>query len=73
MATVTDLSGNLARGAPTTDPNYSTPNRNNAGSPVGSVTPQYVGELVQDTTNRVVWRATGTANTAWVVTNLNTP
>lgn len=62
MATVADLSGNGVR----TDGAYTKANRTNAGSPAGSLTPQYAGELVYDTTNAVMFRGTNTAaNTSW--------
>lgn len=64
MATVRDASDNSPI-SPGTDNSYDKVQRNNAGSPVGSVTPAYVGELIVDTTNFIVWRANGTANTAW--------
>lgn len=47
------------------DKSFCTPNRTNAGSPVSSVTPQYAGEIIMDTTNGVRWRAWGAANTNW--------
>lgn len=49
------------------DKSYCTPNRTNAGTPNGSLTPQYLGEIVFDTTNKVRWKATHdvTANTGW--------
>lgn len=68
MATVKDLSGNSPIGD-ATDNSYDSVQRNNAGSPVGAVTPAYVGELIFDTTNRVLFRAHGTANTEWEVVN----
>lgn len=46
---------------------YASVNRVNAGTPIGSLTPQFVNELVQDTTNRVLFRATGVTNNDWVV------
>lgn len=44
----------------------STPNRTNAGSPVSSLVPEFPGELIEDTTNMLLWRACGTANTDWM-------
>lgn len=41
--------------------------RTNAGSPNGSLTPAYVGELVFDTTNKVLWRALDATNASWIV------
>lgn len=66
MATVADASGNspIANG---TDDNLSRQNATNAGDPVGSVTPNYVGELLHDTTNNVVYRAIGSTNTDWAI------
>lgn len=66
MATVTDLSGNHASSLPGgVDTKLSKFNRSNAGSPVASLTPQYPGEVVLDTTNRILWRAVGTTNADW--------
>lgn len=45
---------------------YGTYNRSNAGEPNGSLTPQYAGEIVLDTTNNALWKAMGTANNSWV-------
>lgn len=53
------------------DPPYCTWNRTNAGEPNGSLTPEFVGEIVKDTTNNALWKAIGTANTDWVT--LTTP
>jgi parallel beta-helix repeat protein len=39
--------------------------RTNAGSPAGSVTPTYAGEMLYDTTNSDWYKASGTANTSW--------
>ena len=52
-------------------PNYndkrlSTPNRNNAGTPVGALTPLYQGEIVLDTTNGILYVMTGTTNNDWM-------
>ncbi len=66
MATTPDLSGNSPVGLGT-DPKLNKPTRSNAGTPVGSLTPAFSGEIVLDTTNRVLWRGTGTsANTEWM-------
>ncbi len=66
MAVVADLSGNfsasLLHGV---DQNLAKPNRNVTGSPINSVVPQFPGELVQDTTNAVIYRATGLTNSSW--------
>lgn len=56
---------NLARPAEGTDRPYKTHNRTNAGTPNGTLTPQYGGELVWDTTNKVRWKAIGTTNADW--------
>lgn len=61
MAIVADLSGN----SPTDEP-WTTYNRTNAGEPNGSITPQYAGEIILDTTNNALWKAMGVANTTWV-------
>ena len=64
MAIVADKSGN----GPVTGNDYTSEkaNRNNAGTPSGSLTPLFSGELVYDTTNGVMYRGTNTAaNTSW--------
>lgn len=65
MATVPDISGNSPLGLGI-DPKLTKPTRNNAGTPVASLTPAFPGELVMDTTNRVLWRATGTTSSDWM-------
>jgi hypothetical protein len=51
------------------DRSFCIPNRNNAGTPVGALTPQFSGELVLDTTNGIVYKGMGTtANTQWMPT-----
>lgn len=66
MANVADKSG-----ANPTDKPWTSYNRANAGEPNGSVTPQYAGEIVLDTTNNALWKAMGKANDTWVT--LTTP
>jgi len=68
MAIVADLSGNYPVSLPTgADQKLAKWNRSNAGAPSGSLTPLYPGEVVLDTTNRMLWRATDTsANTSWL-------
>lgn len=41
-------------------------NRTNAGSPQNSVTPQYAGERILDTTNGKQYQALGPTNSTWV-------
>lgn len=41
-------------------------NRSNAGEPNSSLTPQFVGEIVLDTTNNALWRAVNLTTTGWV-------
>lgn len=48
------------------DRNYCSYNRTNAGEPNGSITPQYVDEMILDTTNNILWKALSTANSSWV-------
>lgn len=66
MAIVKDASGNSPIGEKT-DNELDRQNVVNAGDPVGSVTPNYVGELLHDTTNNVMYRAIGSANTDWTI------
>jgi hypothetical protein len=47
------------------DPRYTSPNRSGAGTPVGTIVPLYTGELYSDTTNRVVFQASGLTNNDW--------
>lgn len=56
---------NSARPEEGTDRPYHTHNRTNAGTPNATLTPQYVGEIVWDTTNKVRWKAIGTTNADW--------
>jgi hypothetical protein len=67
MATVRDLSGNNPLGATFTDKAYEKANRTGTATPIGSVTPGYVGEIYYDSTNKVSYRSFGTANTEWIV------
>jgi hypothetical protein len=48
------------------DPNYCSFNRSNAGEPNGVLTPQYVDEMVLDTTGNILWKALSLANNSWV-------
>lgn len=41
-------------------------NRTNAGEPNGSVTPLFVGEMILDTTNNILWKSLSAANSSWV-------
>lgn len=69
MATVADASGNSPAGYGYTDRKLVTPTRVNAGTPIASLTPAFVGEIVYDTTNGITYRGTGTtANTQWIRT-----
>lgn len=62
MAIVADK----ARPSTPVDRKFATPNRSNAGTPVGSLVPSYTNELVLDTTNRQLWRAIGPTNADWM-------
>jgi hypothetical protein len=42
-------------------------NRSNAGNPNGSLTPQFSGEIIHDTTNQVLWQAQGLTNALWTL------
>lgn len=74
MAIVADLSGNspvsfqMAKAAAARDTDYKleSVNRTRAGTPIGNFTPQYSGEMVRDSTNRLLWVAVGTTNADWV-------
>lgn len=60
---------NLALIGGPVDPRLCTPNRQNAGSPIGSVVPLYIGEIVQDTTNVRLFQSTGPTNNDWMHVN----
>lgn len=60
------LAGAPNPGGTNTDKPYNSYNRTNAGEPNASLTPQYAGEIVLDTTNNCLWKALGVANTTWV-------
>ena len=47
------------------DKKYATPNRTNAGAPVGSLTPLYPNELVFDSTNTRYYKGIGRTNNDW--------
>lgn len=47
------------------DKKYSTPNRTNAGTPIGSLTPLYPNELVFDSTNTRYYKGIGKTNNDW--------
>jgi hypothetical protein len=49
-----------------TDPSYTTYTRTNAGEPNGSITPAFVGEMILDTTNNILWKSLSASNTSWV-------
>lgn len=66
MATVIDTSGNSPIGNDTDNP-LTKQNTLNAGDPVGAVTPNFVGEILHDTTNNVMYRAVGTTNNDWEI------
>lgn len=62
MATVPDK----AVGGGPIDKSLVDPTRTTAGNPNSSLTPMFGGEIVLDTTNNVLWRATSMTNTSWV-------
>lgn len=61
MTFTADLSTNVP-----TDKPFDQYNRSNAGDPTGSVTPQYAGERMLDTTNGTLYQALGTLSSSWV-------
>lgn len=63
MAIVRDLSGNND----VLDRKYNSYNRTNAGEPNTALTPEYLGEIVLDTTNNALWKAMGPANNNWIM------
>jgi hypothetical protein len=66
MAIVPDLSGNFPVALPTgIDTRTSSVNRRNAGTPSGTLTPLFAGEIVQDTTANQLFMGTGTTNVDW--------
>ena len=67
MATVRDLSGNNYFGTTHIDDKLTKPNRTGTATPIGSVTPAFAGEIYYDSTNKITYRAYGSANTEWTV------
>lgn len=68
MAIVVDLAGvgTFRQDGRGTDVKLSSPNRKNAGSPYGALTPLYSGEMVLDTVNQQLYvGGASTDNTAW--------
>lgn len=65
MPIVADLSGNSGQSGPQ-DKSFSYFNRRSAGTPNAALTPQYVGEIVLDTTNHTLWKAEGLTNVDWI-------
>ena len=63
MATVPDKANTAGA---VVDRKLATPNRNNAGTPVGALTPAYGGEVVLDTTNGITYVSTGITNADWM-------
>jgi len=61
MAIVTDRAG-----VATLDKPLTSENRSNAGTPLASVTPQYAGEIILDTTNGKLYQAQTLLNSGWV-------
>jgi hypothetical protein len=66
MATVRERSGFTP-----VDKKYAHPNRTNAGTPIGSLTPLYANELVLDTTNSRYFKGVGTTNNDWLPVDKN--
>jgi hypothetical protein len=58
---------NLADPGGQVDKSYENYNRTNAGEPNASVTPEFAGEIILDTTNNVLWKALGVGNDTWVM------
>ncbi len=65
MATVIEASGNAPVGVVGAENKLTSISIFNAGDPTGSVTPNFVGELLFDTTNEITYRATGITNATW--------
>lgn len=66
VANLADDGGPIPNYTNATDRKYCTHSRSNAGTPNGSLTPAFLGELVLDTTSMTRWKAVGAANTDWV-------
>ena len=72
MAIVPDLAGSspgaINNSIPTgVDRKLSTPNRTNAGTPYGVLTPAYAGEMVLDSTTAQLWTTSGgLTTTSWI-------
>lgn len=55
------------------DGSYNSPNRSMAGTPVATLVPLYVGEIVLDTTNNKLWKAETMLNSGWVTLTTQLP
>lgn len=67
MATVANADGGDVNGAVrVTDDPLTDYNRENAGDPQGSVTPEYKGEIILDTTNGAYYVATDLTSDSWI-------
>jgi len=67
MAIVADRSGNSQFGL-IPDRAYCTHIRTVAGTPNAVLVPNFVGEIVWDTTGKLRWRSVGMTNADWVST-----
>lgn len=56
---------NKARPGDAVDKSFCTFNRSMAGTPNAVLTPQYIGEIVWDTTNKVRWQAVAATSADW--------
>jgi|TARA_Y100000310_G_scaffold263231_1_gene273299 hypothetical protein len=66
MATVADSSGNGGGRVGSGPENPLTQiNQTLSATPVGATTPNFVGELVEDTANENTYRAYGSTNASW--------
>lgn len=71
MAIVADLSGNFPASLPTgVDPELGTVNRTVASTPVGSLTPLFVGERVRDNVANLLYIAEGLTTADWALYTL---
>lgn len=66
MATVVEKSKNTP-----VDKKLAEPNRTNAGTPIGALTPLYKGEMVLDTTSGTIYYALGLTNTSWALASIS--
>lgn len=52
------------------DKKFAEPNRKNSGTPIGTLTPLYKGEMVIDSTTGTIYYALGLTNSDWALASI---